>query len=558
MKKQLLILALLTLIAGLLRFYLLGQFPVSPNWDEISHGYNAYSLLQTGKDEWGTAFPTIFKTFGDYKLPLYIYLTIIPVAIFGLNVFAIRFISALAGTLAIPGIYLLTKALFPDKEFKFKKFGIPLSLISSFILTFLSWHFFISRPALEANLALTLIIFGGYFLVKGLQKSGNFIFASLLFGLSIHTYNTARVFVPTLLIAFVLVFWKKIKINRSSLAALGIIIFFGAIVGYQILSGVGTARYSKLNIITESTAYTLGQQRVESNLPPLIAKLAFNRPLYFANTFIANYFSYFSPTFINQSTGAQVQFAIPQKNLFGLPVVVLFLLGLLYLIKNPKDKQNQFILLWLLLSPVAAALTADPPQALRPNPMIPAVVIIAGLGLIFVTNKLSQLLKIVVSSVVVLITLLTFAFYLNDYFVTYPKKYSESWQYGYREVYDFLNSQKEYSKFFITKRYGEPHIFYLFFNQVSPSVLNDPASTIRFAKSDWFWIDKIGDYYFVNDFDTPTGTAIDKLVLEQGQEISIHKSLFVTSPDHIPTNANVLKTINFLDGYPAFVIAEMP
>jgi 4-amino-4-deoxy-L-arabinose transferase-like glycosyltransferase len=558
MKKRHLIILLLTLVAGFLRFYKLGQFPVSPNWDELSHGYNAYSLFLTGKDEWGVTLPTIFRAFGDYKLPVYIYFTIIPIAIFGLNVFAIRFISALAGTLAIPGIYLLTKELFPEKKINLKKISISLPVISSFILTFLPWHFFISRPALEANLALTLIIYGSYFLIKGLKYPENFIPASVLFGLSLHSYNTARVFVPALLFSFVLIFWRKIKIEKSTIFSFLILVSFGVVVVSQMLSGVGTARYSKLNIITESTAYTIGQQRIESNLPPTIARFAYNRPLYFINTFIANYFSYFTPGFINQSDGAQFQFAIPGRNLLGFPAVTFFIIGVLYLSKNFREKQNQFILIWLLISPIAAALTVDPPQALRPNPLIPAIVIIAGLGLVFVCEKFSKIIKLVILSISIILTLLIFSIYLNDYFITYPKRYSQSWQHGYREVFEFLSTQKDYTNVFITKRYGEAHIFYLFFNKIHPSTLNDPDTTIRYSKSDWFWVDKIGSFYFVNDYDTPVGEDIDSLTLELGQQISTHNSIFVTTPDHVPTNADVLKTIFFLDGYPAFVITRLP
>ena len=557
MKKQLIILLLLTLIGGILRFALLGNYPIAPNWDEVSHGYNAYSILTTGKDEWGISFPLIFRAFGDFKLPVYIYLTTIPVAIFGLSVFAIRFISALAGTLAIPGIYLLTKTLFPNKEIKFKRFTLPLSLISSFIVTFLPWHFFISRPALEANLALTLIIFGSFFLLNGTEKSKNFIPSAILFGLSLHTYNTARVFVPTLLLAFVIVYWKKLKITRSAIISCLIIGAFASVVAFQIFSGSGTARYSKLNIITESTAYTLGQKRIESQLPPLVAKVIFNRPLYFIQTVIGNYFNYFSPTFFNQSFGAQSQFTIPNKNLLGFPTMLLFLFGLFYLIRSPKEKSLQFIMVWLLLSPLAASLTVDPPQALRPNPMIPAIVILAGLGTVFLIEKLSFALKIIASSVIVISLLLNFALYLNDYFTLYPKTYSMSWQYGYQELYQYLNDQKDYHKFIITKRYGEPHIFYAFYHKLNPEILRDTNITKRFYQSEWYWTDKIDNYYFVNEFDIPI-TKIESLTLESGEVVPTKDSLLITTPGHIPVNANVLKTINFLDGSTAFIIAQMP
>jgi hypothetical protein len=535
----------------------LDRFPVAPNWDEISHGYNAYSILLTGKDEWGVQLPLIFKAFGDYKLPVYIYLTVIPVWLFGLSVFSIRFISALAGTLAIPGIFLLTGKLFPDAGVKIKKLYLPLSLISSFLLALLPWHFFISRPALEANLALTLIIFAAYFLLKGLDKPANFIYSSIHFGLSLHTYNTARVFVPALILAFIIIYRRKIKLSKHLVVSVIILAGFALIVANQIFTGSGTARYGKLNIITESTAYTLGQKRIESGLPPLIAKFIYNRPVYYVQTFINNYFGYFTPDFFNQSRGAQFQFAIPGRSLLGFPVMFLFLIGLYFLIRNPGERSHRMVLSWLLLSPIAAALTVDPPQALRPNPMIPAIVIIAGLGGIFLIDHLRTSVKTQGAIVGLLLFLGIFGIYLNDYFVTYPKSYSESWQYGYREVFDFVNSQNIYTKVFISKRYGEPHIFYSFFNQIDPKQLQPGGDSIRFGKSDWFWTDKIDNFYFINDWQIPP-MPITTFPLESGASISAQRSLFVASPDHTPVGANVLKTINFLDGSVAFKIIEIP
>jgi len=555
--KSLIILLLITLIGGLLRFIMLDKFPVSPNWDEVSHGYNAYSILVSGKDEWGSKFPLIFRAFGDYKLPVYIYLTVIPVAIFGLNVFAIRFISAFAGTLAIPAIFLLTKILFPNNIIKIGKITLSLSLICSFLLAVLPWHFFISRPALEANLSLTLIIFGAYFLIKGLEKPKNYLPSALLFGLSLHTYNTARVFVPTLLVAFLLVYFKKIIISRWVIISSIIFLFFSAIVAIQVIAGEGTARYGKLNIITESTAYTLGQKREDSHLPALVAKLVYNRPLYFVETVIVNYFNYFSPTFFNQSYGAQSQFTIPNLNLLGIPTMILFLLGILYFIRNPREKSLQFIVVWLLLAPIAASLTVDPAQALRPNPMIPAIIILAGLGAVFALGNLSATQRWLISSFLFIATILNFSLYLNDYFMFYPKTYSRSWQYGYEQLFQYLNSQKEYHKFFITKSFGEPHIFYAFYNKLNPEILQDKNITKRFFQSGWYWTDKIGSYYFYNEFDISI-KKINEITLESGEVVSTKDSLLVTTENHVPVNANVLKKIPFLDGAPAFIIAQMP
>src|SRR3989344_6108180 len=99
--KKILLYSLIIALASFLRFWNLSNQPPGLTWDEAAIGYNAYSVLKTGKDEFGVRFPLIFKSFGDYKPGLYVYLTVPPVAVFGLSEFAVRFPSALFGTVAV-------------------------------------------------------------------------------------------------------------------------------------------------------------------------------------------------------------------------------------------------------------------------------------------------------------------------------------------------------------------------------------------------------------------------------------------------------------------------
>src|SRR5437868_4133609 len=117
MKKNIyIIIFVLTLVLGaFLRFYQLGATPHSLDWDEVSWGYNAYSILKTGHDEYGSFMPLSFKAFGDYKQPVYVYLTTVPIQLFGLTPFAVRFTSAFFGFLTIPFVFLLLYELF-EKE----------------------------------------------------------------------------------------------------------------------------------------------------------------------------------------------------------------------------------------------------------------------------------------------------------------------------------------------------------------------------------------------------------------------------------------------------------
>jgi len=113
MKPRKLVLILIFIFGFILRSIYIDKFPPSLNWDEVSHGYNAYSLLKTGRDEWGSFLPLIFRAYGDYKLPLYIYLTIPSVLIFGLTPFSVRLVSIVAGSLLPVLIYLIVAKSYP-------------------------------------------------------------------------------------------------------------------------------------------------------------------------------------------------------------------------------------------------------------------------------------------------------------------------------------------------------------------------------------------------------------------------------------------------------------
>ncbi|MBU1031655.1 glycosyltransferase family 39 protein, partial [Patescibacteria group bacterium] len=130
------ILLALTMLGGFLRFYKITENPISLSIDEVSFGYNAFSILKTGRDEYGKFFPLTFKSTGDYKNPVPIYLMVPSIALFGLNEFGIRFPTALIATLTIPIFFLL----FMEISGSFK-----ISLVATALLTISPWHIYYSR-----------------------------------------------------------------------------------------------------------------------------------------------------------------------------------------------------------------------------------------------------------------------------------------------------------------------------------------------------------------------------------------------------------------------------
>ena len=116
------ILILILALGLILRISHLSDNPAGFFCDEASIGYNAYSILTTGKDEHGVPFPIFFKAFGEYKSPIEIYSTVPFVGIFGLNELSTRLPSALYGFITIIIMYFLGKQISPTKNKSFGQF----------------------------------------------------------------------------------------------------------------------------------------------------------------------------------------------------------------------------------------------------------------------------------------------------------------------------------------------------------------------------------------------------------------------------------------------------
>ena len=58
--KEKLFVLLIVIFSFFLRVWKVSEYPAGLNADEAAIGYNAYSLLQTGKDEFGHSWPVNF------------------------------------------------------------------------------------------------------------------------------------------------------------------------------------------------------------------------------------------------------------------------------------------------------------------------------------------------------------------------------------------------------------------------------------------------------------------------------------------------------------------
>lgn len=555
--KQILILAAIVFLAAILRLVAISAVPPALNWDEVSHGYNAYSILKTGADEWGVRFPlTAFRAFGDFKLPVYIY-TLIPfVAAFGLTEFAVRTPSAAAGVLTVLFTFLLVQRLFKNPQ---------LSAASSLLLALSPWHTMLSRAAFEANLALLLVVAAAYFFLVSLEKPQFLSLSAFLFGLSLFTYTSARIFVPLLILAAVFIFKKEFfKIKKNLILPVAIFLFFFIPTLLSAVSPGGQARFYWTTILDAGAINQIEEARVTSKLPEALNVLINNRPVYFITHFIPNWASHFSPGFLFWQGGSNLQYSIGDRGVLYPVEAILITFGLWYLVTG-RTKVSALLFAWLLLAPIATAATRESPNVLRSILILPTWQIMAALGLIEIKRIVGKLdVKLGQAFLFFALAAVVFSasFFLRDYFGQYRVNYSFAWQYGYKQVAQFLKDNRHrYDRIVITKKYGEPHIFLLFYNQVDPSQFQNDPQLLRCFRSNWYWVDRFSGYEFVNDWEV--GKLKKDQVLPAAcsvpngtKKLQVDKMLLVTSPGNYSAGGRLISTINFLNGEPAFDLVE--
>lgn len=486
------------------RFYKISEIPPSVYWDEASIGYNAYSIVQTGKDEWGDSFPLHFRAFGEFKLPIFIYATVLSVKIFGLNEFSVRFPSVIFSLATVIITFFLAKKI-SGQEW--------IGLTSSFFVTVLPWFFIFSRTGYEATAGLTFYLLAIYLFLL-LPKSNLFLPLSILtFILSAYSYNSFRLISPLTIIVLAIFerkdLVKRIKENFTILALIIILLALSIWPIYRLYSkDVGGFRL-----------------RVVGSHP---------------NTFLSSYFSHFHPAFLFTEGDRNVrsqQMGFGQLYLFnGLFIVF----GLIYI--GRKSKYGLLIILLTLIAPIPAAITKESPHALRSISIVPFISILSAFGAFYIKQFLRK--KYLWEIGIITTTLILFANYFINFINIYPAYSLNNWQYGYKRIYlDFKDQFSKYSKVIISDGYAQPYIFALFYLKYNPEKFQ--REVIRNDVSNW-------GFSTVSKFDKFEFGKVNKIIEMNKPANSL---IFASEEDKIP-NVEPKTTVKFEDNTIAFWVYE--
>jgi 4-amino-4-deoxy-L-arabinose transferase-like glycosyltransferase len=526
-KYKLVLLLFLIVLSAFLRLLLVTSVPPGLYQDESAIGYNAYSILQTGKDEYGASYPLYFTSFGDHKLPVYIYLTAASIKLFGLNEFAVRFPSILAGIFAVIIIFLFIQYLTKN---------ITLAFITGLVLALNPANIFFSRAGFEVNVALTFALAGCYFFVLGATKKN--IILSLVslvyFGLSLYSYNVTRLIAPLFLFGLVILYWKQVKsfkvAEKISALVLIVLILIPFLSGFFSSSGVFSAT-SSLITGADTLAIDLEFRSYLATLPHMYTTLFFNKYIYMIFQYLQNVATLFSGSFFFVSGTAQENQGIGNVGFFYVFDLPFFILGLVVFVKA-KIKSYQIFNLWLIASVLVLALSQLVPQATRGYFIILPTVCFIALGifsfLYYLTTVKRSVLKYILVTFLIVFSFYNIQYFLLSYFFRFPVVYADAWRTEDKELALYLKANgSKYDQIIIDRNTNFIYTTYLFYTAYPPDKF---IATEKRDTND-----------FINKANAWGNVSIRQLNWQQ--DIKIPHALIITRSDDIPQTAVVFKQI---------------
>ncbi len=524
------------------RISALETFPFGFSVKEVNIGYDAYSILLTGKDQWGKTLPLVFQTFTEQRLPLYTYLTMPFIALFGLNEYSVRLPNALVGTAAVYFTYLLTGELGRRSKFKVKEVK-KLQTISSLLLAISPWHIVMSRGAFEANLTTFLLPMGIYLYLRSYNKPKYLYYTAVIFFLNflVHPSVTFLTIIMMLVLAYL---YPKIDFYLNSkvkLTLAGVIIVFISLSFFANKEVFGF--YFRENFFSDNSKVSATEKLIayESGMSSVFVYLFHNTLLLSGKDLIENYVKYSSYEFLFMGGNFEDGYGMVNDHgvsyWFALPFMVFFLA---YFFSNSKDRSVWLITIWLVLAPIPAAFVSKKSYLLSyPISMLPALQILCGYG----AMKMIEVFKKQkwIKYLYVPIILFSFIFFLERYFVISPIQNAAKMDYGNIHAAKLaLTEYPDNSEIVVSESINNFQIYLAFIDKT------DPSEYHKYSE-DWLKDGVIPLEYRLNNF------VFKKI---DWNTDSVTYQYFIGRPDDFPATIEPTGTIYYPTLEPAIVFVN--
>lgn len=467
---------LILLLALIIRLWGLDKLPIELFGDELDAGYQAYSILITGKDYLGHPYPISFHSFSENRSPLFIYSLVPTVAIFGLNEWGVRAAPAFWGTLSIFVLFLVVKKLTDERT----------ALGASILLTITPWHWHYSRAGFEVTLLLLFVLTAVYLWLNQ-EKRWWFLPISILFMiLSLFTYSSAVGFIPFLV---VLLFWlfRPERLLAKTKAALFLVVVVGGVF-FAVGGGLGQPgqRIGSVSLLSYKSLTDEISSKRGFDGDIFTGEVFHNKPILLLREITANYLKSFSPQFLAlggdpDSTHSETGGGFGE--LFHIEYL-LVILGVGVMVARRKQNFPRFFLGWLVISPISSSVTIGGGEhATRLFIMIPALVVAAAIGFWTLVDTFQRQWQRKIVKIMVFGGLLVEIIFFSHHAVAHYRVESwRAWQYGYKEAMRSLPRGQDGIVTVSDK--GEPILIrYLFWSKTDPAWFQKNFSDDKLVKN---------------------------------------------------------------------------
>jgi 4-amino-4-deoxy-L-arabinose transferase-like glycosyltransferase len=494
--KKTLPLILIFVLAFLLRVFKLDTIPPALNRDEAGFGYEAYSLLKTARDQHGRFLPLGFENFGVWEYPFQFYLKIPFIALLGLSTFSVRFSVV---SVSLVGIFFFYKLAT-------KWLGPKLALLSTFLLSISSWHFFMSRAGYSQSFyGLAFLLMGTYYLLFGRSKTSQVI-GSIILGLTSFAYPAYFFFLPAYLILISFFYHRKLLIISALILLSAYITFWvpnlKRIPGGMFYSGI------EENLRFNWSDKPVGESLALGYKYDLLERLLHHPRLSLPYKAVLNYFDAFSVDFwLKKGRGFESNVEGFGNLLVYEPLLIIIGLGYLFW---TKQKYAPFFLAWLLISPIASMFTQEPASTKLIHMLIPLIIFEAA-GVYFLVKQFKLPLIILIILPVIFFNLL----YYDAYFRHLPANAGRWWQAGFLDVAQLTQQYPDQNIYWNAKAdFG--YIYILFSTSYNPAAFQRLARR-QSGPYNLNLVTGFDRYNFPDDIDwtktcgQPSGLYIDRM-----------------------------------------------
>lgn len=452
-------LVVIFLLAMVVRVIQFGQHPSGTYWDETAIWIDANALSTTGKDMHGLpGWQLIFPSYGDYKMPVLIWLSAASITLFGSTAFALRFPSLVAGLLTVVLSYALAQRIWPKQAL--------VARLSALVVAIAPWSILFSKTAFEGHIAQAFLNAAALCLMQSRRNIAWLFGAFFLSALATYTYFSVRFVWPAVVIAVFLfqvaqeykngVSKQLLPIAKLALRTVGL-----GLIGFALL----LLPMMRSPLYTDSNRFRLNADSVLKMRDwPVISnqyrelagntrldRAIFHRTWLMIQELLANYADHLDLSYLFLSGDSNLRHGTGRHGLFLLMWLPAMLVGVFRVWqKHPLIALG--LTLWWLTALLPASVPENTPHALRSlNALVPmALVLGSGATTIwqFICQQVrSLLLRRAILIAILLIGITQLGEFLLYYHTSYQQNSRAAWQAGFahtlQETLNFATSNQK-------------------------------------------------------------------------------------------------------------------